>query len=203
MLALLLCGMSSDPEESVYESLMNVWRQERSDEKPSKLPDDLAEKLRGYIGSMKHYLKVSDRSSLTSELREAAVEAVTRLVKEIFELRLRKLLESALKEEGLENLFMFERGIYPRLVSLIKEYRESVEELVAAAAYQDWEKLSSKYELVCFLKDVPQFIGSDLEVYGPFKAGDLAALPPENARSLELANVVRLIRVLQPKLKEG
>jgi len=195
--------MLSNPEEDVYEALMNVWRQEKGEEKPSKLPDDLAEKLRGYIGSIKHYLKVSDRSSLTSELREAAVEAVTRLVREIFELRLRKLLESALKEEGLENLFMFERRIYPSLVSLIKEYRENVEELVAAAAYQDWEKLSSKYELVCFLKDVPQFVGSDLEIYGPYKAGDLATLPPENARNLELANIVRPIRVLQPKLREG
>lgn len=195
--------MSSNPEKNAYEALMNVWRQERSEEKLSKLPDDFTETLRGYIGSMKHYLKVSDKSSLASRLREAAVEAVTRLVKESFELRLRKLLESALKEEKLENLFMFERRIYPRLVSLIKEYRENVEELVAAAAYQDWEKLSSKYELVCFLKDVPQFIGFDLEVYGPFKAGDLAALPPENARNLELANAVRLIRVLQPKLREG
>ncbi|MCD6312918.1 MAG: DNA replication complex GINS family protein [Thaumarchaeota archaeon] len=195
--------MLSNPEEDVYEALMNVWRQEKGEEKPSKLPDDLAEKLRGYIGSIKHYLKVSDRSSLTSEFREAAVEAVTRLVREIFELRLRKLLESALKEEGLENLFMFERRIYPSLVSLIKEYRENVEELVAAAAYQDWEKLSSKYELVCFLKDVPQFVGSDLEIYGPYKAGDLATLPPENARNLELANIVRPIRVLQPKLREG
>ena len=195
--------MLSNPEEDVYEALMNVWRQEKGEEKPSKLPDDLAEKLRGYIGSIKHYLKVSDRSSLTSELREAAVEAVARLVREIFELRLRKLLESALKEEGLENLFMFERRIYPSLVSLIKEYRENVEELVAAAAYQDWEKLSSKYELVCFLKDVPQFVGSDLEIYGPYKAGDLATLPPENARNLELANIVRPIRVLQPKLREG
>ncbi len=194
--------MASNPEKDVYEVLMDAWRKERNERGLAKLPDDLAEKLREYVGSIKHYLRVSDRESLTFELREAAVEAVTRLVQEIFELRLRKLVESAIKGEALENLFIFERRIYPRLASLVKEYRESVRELVTAIAYQDWEKVGSKYEVVYFLKDAPQFVGIDLETYGPFKAGDIAALPPENARNLELAGLVKSIKVLQPKINE-
>jgi len=192
--------MASNPDKDVYEVLMDVWRRERDEEKLAKLPDDLSQKLREYIGSMKHYLRISDKESLAFELRKAAVENVARLVQEIFELRLRKLIESAVKGKPLKNLFLFERGAYPRLVSLIKEYRENVRELIRAVAYQDWEKVGSRYEVVYFLKDVPQFMGIDLETYGPFKAGDLAVLPPENARNLELAGLARSIKVLQPEI---
>lgn len=34
---------------------------------------------------------------------------------------------------------------------------------------------------VRFLKDVPAILGPDMKTYGPFKKGDIAALPKENA----------------------
>jgi len=191
--------MSSDSHRDVYESLMEAWRIERGEEGPAKLPEELLEDIRKYIGGLKHQLRVSDRGTLTSELREVFLEAVMRIVQELFELRLRKLVEAAVEEKPLENLIGFERRIYPRLVSLVKEYRDCIEELIEAVAYQNWERIPSRYELVCFLKDVPEFIGIDLESYGPFRAGDIAALPSENARNLELAGVVRVIKVLQPR----
>jgi hypothetical protein len=190
--------MSSDSHGDLYEALMEAWRIERGEEGLAKLPEELLEDIRKYIGSLKHQLRVSDRGTLTSDLREVFLDAVTRIVRELFELRLRKLVEAAVEEKPLENLIGFERRIYPRLVSLIKEYRDCVGELVEAVAYQNWEKMPSRYELICFLKDAPELIGIDLESYGPFKAGDIAALPSENARNLELAGVVRVIKVLQP-----
>ncbi|MEM1655085.1 MAG: hypothetical protein QXU12_04915 [Nitrososphaerota archaeon] len=177
---------------------MEAWRLEKGERDLARLPENLLEDIRKYIGSLKHQLRVSDKGTLTSELKEVFLEAVMSVVRELFELRLRKLIGAAVEEKPVENLLEFERRIYPRLVSLIKEYRDYVKELIEAVAYQNWERMPSKYELVCFLKDTPEFIGIDLESYGPFKAGDLAALPPENARNLELAGIVRVIKVLQP-----
>jgi len=192
--------MAENPEKDVYEMLKELWRKEVESEGLAKLPDDLSQKLREYIGSIKHYLKVSDKETLSAEIKEAAANAVVRLVEDIFELRLRKILRYALNNQAPESLYNFEFEFYPSLLKLIQDYRESVREMATAVAYQDWAQIKSQYELVCFLKDVEQIIGSDLKVYGPFKAGDLAVLPPENARNLELANVIRIIRVLEPRL---
>lgn len=190
--------MGSDSHADLYEALMEAWRLEKGEQDPAKLPEDLLENIRKYVGNLKHQLRVSDKGTLTSELKEVFLEAITRVVRELFELRLRKLIRVAIEEKPVENLLGFERRIYPKLVSLIKEYRDYVRELIEAVAYQSWERMPSRYELVCFLKDAPEFIGIDLESYGPFKAGDLAALPSENARNLELAGIVRVIKVLQP-----
>ena len=195
-----MAEMAENPEKDVYEMLKELWRKEVESEGLAKLPDDLSQKLREYIGSIKHYLKVSDKETLSAEIKEAAANAVVKLVEDIFELRLRKILRYALNNQAPESLYNFEFEFYPSLLKLIQDYRESVREMATAVAYQDWAQIKSQYELVCFLKDVEQIIGSDLKVYGPFKAGDLAVLPPENARNLELANVIRIIRVLEPRL---
>jgi len=192
--------MANDPEKDVYEILNDIWRKENEEEELAKLPEDLAEKLREYVGSIKHYLKVSDKETLSAEIREAAANAVTRLVQEIFELRLRKILRYVLRNEVPENLYGFELKFYPNMLKLIQDYRDAVREMATAAAYQDWEQIRSKYEVVCFLKDVSQIVGPNLKVYGPFKAGDIATLPLENARNLEMANIVRIVKVLEPKL---
>ena len=192
--------MTDDPEKDVYDLLNDIWRKEIEEEQPVKLPEDLAEKLREYVGSIKHYLKVSDKETLSAELREAAANTVIKLVKEIFELRLRKIIRAALRNEIPENLYGFELRFCPNLLKLLQDYRDSVREMATAAAYQDWEQIRSKYEVVCFLKDVSQIVGPNLEVYGPFKTGDIATLPLENARNLELSNIVRIIKVLEPRL---
>ncbi len=197
-----MSDMSSGSHADVYEALIEAWRIEKNEGAPAKHPEDFLENIRKYIGSIKHQLRVSDKGALTSELKEAFLETVTRAVRELFELRLRKLVKAAIEGRPLEGLFGFERRIYPRLVSLIMEYRDCVGELVEAVAYQNWERLPSKYEFVYFLKDAPEFVGIDLESYGPFKAGDLAVLPPENARNLELAGIVRVIKILQPGVRK-
>jgi len=192
--------MADDPGRDVYDLLNEVWRREVEGEELARLPDDLAERLREYMGSIKHYLKVSDRETLSAELREAAANTIMRLLEEVFELRLRKIIRLALRNEVPENLYGFELRFCHDLIKLIQDYRDSVRAVATAAAYQDWEQIRSRYEVVCFLKDVSQIVGPNLEVYGPFKAGDLATLPLECARNLQLSNIVRIIKVLEPRL---
>lgn len=180
--------------------LTELWKKEFENQGLIKLPEDLAKKLREYIGGMKHYLRVSDRETLSAEIREAAVRTASSLVKELFELRLRKIIRCLLNNVQPENLFQFEAELYPRFIKLIQEYRERVEEIAEAIAYQDWEQMKTRHEVVSFLKDIDQIVGPNLEVYGPFKAGDIATLPQETARNLELAGIIRIIKILEPKL---
>ncbi|MFB6115843.1 MAG: hypothetical protein ABEK04_06190, partial [Candidatus Nanohalobium sp.] len=41
------------------------------------------------------------------------------------------------------------------------------------------------YNIVEINSDVPEFMGTDLEAYGPFEEGDQAEVPEDNAEILE------------------
>jgi DNA replication factor GINS len=48
---------------------------------------------------------------------------------------------------------------------------------------------------VRFLQDIPEIVGVDLEIYGPFKKEDVASLPLSNAQALEKQGAVKAIEV--------
>jgi len=191
--------MDEGSGQSIYELLTTLWRRERESGELVKLPEDFAQRVQEYIGSVKHYLKVSDRQSLSYELKRAELEAVTSLLNELFRLRLRKILNLVLQESSPENLFDFESRIYLNLLESVKEYRRRVGELMVSVAYRDWREIKSNLIPVYFLKEHEKIVGSDRKTYGPFKPGDIAVLPPENVKILEMRNVVRVLRVLEPE----
>ena len=191
--------MDKGSGQSIYELLTTLWRRERESEGLVKLPEDFARRVQEYVGSVKHYLKVSDRQSLSYELKRAELEAVTSLLNELFGLRLRKILNLVLQEGSPENLFDFESRIYLNLLESVKEYRRRVRELTVSVAYRDWREIKSILVPVYFLKEHGKIITPDRRVYGPFKPGDIAVLPPENAKILEMKDVVRVLRVLEPE----
>ena len=202
MLEPCLWLMDEGSGQSIYELLITLWRRERESEELVKLPEDFGRRVQEYIGSVKHYLKVSDKQSLSFELKKAELEAVTSLLNELFELRLRKILNLILQESSPENLLDFESRIYLNLLESVKEYKRKVKELMVSVAYRDWKEVESTLIPVYFLKEHGRIISSDRKTYGPFKAGDIAILPSENAKILELKNIVRILRVLEPKLRK-
>ena len=191
--------MDEGSGQSIYELLTTLWRRERESGELVKLPEDFAQRIQEYIGSVKHYLKVSDRQSLSYELKMAELEAVTSLLNELFRLRLRKILNLVLQESSPENLFDFESRIYLNLLESVKEYRRRVGELMVSVAYRDWREIKSNLIPVYFLREHEKIVGPDRKTYGPFKPGDIAVLPPENVKILEVRNIVRVLRVLEPE----
>ena len=53
--------------------------------------------------------------------------------------------------------------------------------------------LAHEYVLVRFRREVPAFTGADMMEYGPFRVGDLAKLPKENAEALLAHGAVELV----------
>ena len=51
-------------------------------------------------------------------------------------------------------------------------------------------------------RDLPVFLGEDLKEYGPFKAGDLADLPPQAARVLLRHGAAALAQTILDWLEE-
>ncbi len=189
-------------ETGLYELLYELWMKERESSGLIALPKDLEGMIRDYVAQAKAYLRVSDKKSLSARLREAELQAVKKLAEELFTLRMEKIVKHAKEGRPSENLYGPEHQLYESLRRAITEYRERVKTLVEAAAYPDWRPIEARYELVAFLQDFPQIVGEDLETYGPFRKGDIAVLPPGNARALESRGVVRRIRVGEPAVEE-
>ncbi len=189
-------------ETGLYELLYELWMKERESVGLTLLPKELENLIRNYVAQAKAYLRVSDKKSLSARLREAELEAVRKLAEELFTLRMEKIIKYAKNGKSPENLYGHEHQLFENIRRSITEYKEKVKALVEAAAYPDWKPIESRYELVSFLQDFPQIVGEDLETYGPFRRGDIAVLPPGNARALESRGVVRRIRVGEPAAVE-
>lgn len=168
------------PEETItFELIRKIQREEQTSPKLTRLPENFYEKLSLYL---------EQKRKLSEENRKVALELknVKALVEDIFNRRERKIINQAIitvrTKIPPENLTEEEKEFFDDLVKTIGERRKKTL----------GEILSEKKEgnLVVFKEDVPQFVGSDEKVYGPFKKGDKAKLPEENVKILKEKGVV-------------
>ncbi|HDJ96612.1 MAG TPA: DNA replication complex GINS family protein, partial [Candidatus Aenigmarchaeota archaeon] len=171
------------PEEKTemisFEVIRNVHRAERRSAKLTKLPEDFFEKVNDYL-NRKRFLaekKMDEKAFLE-------VRNIERLIEEVFNIRERKIINQALiaVRTGIppENLTKEESDFFNKVVELLKRRRE--EEL--KRILERGEVTEEKIKLLIFKEDVPEFVGADMKTYGPFKKGDIAKLPDENAELL-------------------
>lgn len=113
--------------------------------------------------------------------RKDAIELknIERLVEDIFNRRERKILNMALiavrTKIPPENLSEEENVFFDQLVNFIKTRRENALDKILTG--------EDRFKTVVFKEDTTEFIGSDLNTYGPFKKGDKAKIPKENAKA--------------------
>lgn len=188
-------------EVSVYELVYELWKIENSIDELGKLPEGFEDKLREYFSRLKSYLRVSDKTMLSTSLREAEVEAVAKLVQSLFEVRLGKIIRAVEMGSYLENMSGFEKNIYMSLHRILSEYRRYIESIILATAYSGWKTIESDYDVVCFQQDFPQIVGEDLKTYGPFKKGDIAVLPRANAQTLTFKGIAYKLTIMTPELE--
>lgn len=188
-------------EVSIYELVYELWKIENSIDELGKLPEGFEDKLREYFSRLKSYLRVSDKTMLSTSLREAEVEAVAKLVQSLFEVRLGKIIRAVEAGSYPENMSGFEKNIYMSLHRILSEYRRYIESIILATAYSGWKTIESDYDVVCFQQDFPQIVGEDLKTYGPFKKGDIAVLPRANAQTLTVKGIAYKLTIMTPELE--
>jgi DNA replication factor GINS len=165
------------PEETItFELIRRVQREEQRVPKLTKLPENFYQNVSSYL-QQKRKLEEKDRKTALE------VKNIERLIEDIFNRRERKILNQALITARTnippENLTEEEKIFFDTLVKYIKERRTNILNAVLQAAEK--EELAN---LIIFKEDVPEFVGSDLKTYGPFKKGDIAKLPEENMKVL-------------------
>jgi len=165
------------PEETItFELIRKIQREEQRLPKLTKLPEN-------FYKNVSLYLQQKKKIAESKEDRKVALETknIERLIEDIFNRRERKVLNQALITARTkippEDLTDEEREFFEALTNSIKERRKSVLNKILSEKKEE-------VDLIVFKEDAPEFVGSDLKSYGPFKKGDIAKLPEENVKVL-------------------
>lgn len=187
-----------------YETIRNAHRAEKEEEL-QKLPLGFFDSVRSWFS---HKEKLKDTTSLLE------VENAKKLLEDVINRRERKIVLSALRTVRGElppaSLTDDERKFFDQLVNTLKafgnemtekfrsyadiaeekveEAKKSVEELKSEVPVE--KQVENKFIkpngklLVKALVDLPRFVGSNMESYGPLKIGDVIYVPDEVGKLL-------------------
>ena len=162
-----------------FEVVRTVHRAEKRNTKLTELPENFFEKVKEYLNRKRLLAEKKMDEKAFLEVRN-----IERLIEEIFNMRERKIINQALiaVRTGIppENLTKEENEFFNKVVDLLKSRRESVLKKLLEKS----EIVEEKIKLLIFKEDVPEFVGVDMKTYGPFRKGDIAKLPEENAELL-------------------
>ncbi|OGI12657.1 hypothetical protein A3K64_03710 [Candidatus Micrarchaeota archaeon RBG_16_36_9] len=182
-----------------YETVRNAHRAEKEDEL-QRLPE-------GFFESIRNWFKLKEKQKDTTSLLE--VENAKKLLEDIINRRQKKIVLAALStmrgqlppsglndeerkffDEIVNTLKSFKNVMNEKFRSFddiaeekIEEAKKSVEELKPIEDVPAVIKPNGK-TLVKILSDLPRFVGSNMQSYGPLKIGDIITLPDEIGKLL-------------------
>ena len=187
-----------EEEDSVlsFNRLRKVEKQERRNEDLSSLEND-------FFLSAAQYLEDKENSGNRREYMNAK-----RLFKRIVSQRRQKVVKNA-RLSLKSDIQASELSLLPRETELFlslkddfEQHQQEIEDMVENGGTggvprveaspeqtqeepEQTEETREGYENVLIKQDVPEFMGTDLESYGPFEQGERVELPEENAEILK------------------
>ena len=179
----------------MYNELYKAWKSEKSSEKTQPLASDFYQKVQTYLSGLEQDSASLDAHTLQGRLTLKEKEVVSRLLQELRETRLQKLVNIT-KQHGTvdaTDLTEEERNLVKGIDDSLQAFEHGRSDLAGTAntASEDRIELS----VVRFLQDIPEIVGTDLKIYGPYKKEDVASLPDQNARALVKQGAAKEIEV--------
>jgi DNA replication initiation complex subunit (GINS family) len=185
-------------EESTitYQAIYDLVRKEKTNDALQKLEPETYSQLIKYLRvKLQIYKNAKARKINPDELAKIKLQITSarKLIKELYERRERKILSMAINKSRTKSdiidtsvLLPEEKLILEDTVKILDKYRKGIL-LNLVNAKLPFSKQDDKQEpailpkddnqLIRFTDKVPKFLGTNLEIYGPFKEGDMANLP--------------------------
>lgn len=182
-------------ETLTFSDLRKIQKEEQRADELTELDDDFLLKASSYL----------ERKKENGEKRD--YQSSQRVFDKIVALREKKIvrnarlsLKSDIKASEL-NLLPREKELFRETQQLFEEHRNRLKNVEAVKEHPEHEgeveekdqqiekeaesEAEEGYRKVKILGNVPEFMGTDLEEYGPFEEGDKPLLPEDNAEILE------------------
>ena len=122
-------------------------------------------------------------------------EAVTRLLRELKEARLQKLVSITKRQGDMDATCLTdeEKTLVKGIEDSMKAFGQGRSEPARTGDVASEEPI--ELSVVRFLQDIPEIVGTDLKIYGPYKKEDVGSLPNQNARALVMQGAAKEIEV--------
>ncbi len=183
-----------------YEVLFEILRKEKNNPELQQLDPTFYADVVRYMKEKEEILQDREHADPFEAGHELA--NIGRILKELWERRERKIITLALNKSRTSQLSVDtkhmldeEREAYERFLAMFTAAKEGILKRLLAKelprlsfAKEEGAKRSDATDadgvMVRFLDDVKKFVGSELEVYGPFAREDIAQLPKAVAKIL-------------------
>lgn len=176
----------------MYSDLYKMWKAEKSSTAPNPLSSDFYQQAQKYLKSLDDELASANTSSLQGRLLTEEKEIAGQLLYELRETRLRKIILGIQSHIQTQPSDLTEEEI--AAITNINKILSSLNQ-AQGTEIQHRNEVASTLTIVRFIQDIPEIVGVDLKIYGPFKKEDVASLPLPNAQALERQGAVKVVEL--------
>ena len=178
----------------MYNELYKAWKSEKTSRETQPLSNDFYQRAENYLRSLEEEKGPVDEHSANGRLTLKEKEVVSRLLSELKEARLRKLLAITQNGESIDqaNLTEEETKLVKDLDMSLRTFNQH--KLKPETGSPDVAE-TVELSVVRFLQDIPEIVGTDLRIYGPYKREDVGSLPLQNAKALAMQGAAKQIEV--------
>jgi len=180
-------------DELTYSELTKLQRKEKETNALQDLGEDFIKRVTEYVKRKKELINKEDDNVFSRDVSNKArieLSNAKKILKDLYDYREKKVLNQALlsvrsgvslKDTTL--MLSDERKLYDELLSLLKKYREKYEKSIEAGALP--KRVEENQEVIIkILERVPNFVGPDNKIYGPYTKGEVISLNKKLAEIL-------------------
>jgi DNA replication factor GINS len=182
-----------------YSRLLDAWRSERHESGLQPLPEGFFADMSDYTSRLREQTRMLDRGSMRGRIALKERDNAERMLRELFQLRLRKIVVSELDGTAIAPTILApeEKRLQAELRRLLADHSDRLKSILMGRAPQVEARPSprSGLKVVRFLKALPAIIGIDMKTYGPFKPEDVASIPEENAENLIRRGIAKEVEI--------
>lgn len=198
------------------EVLYEILRKEKVSPEIQQLDKNFYRNIVKYLQDKKNLIETQkDNPMFSKEIIKInkEIEGIKRMLKEIYERRENKIIQTALFSSRSKNkddaayLLPEEKRLYKSVLDSVELYRKSIldnillaklpmlEEPPKSIKTDDFQKPIEDNKLVRIIHPIPKFVGTDLNIYGPFEQEDVSLLPIKVADLLISKNRAEEIKI--------
>ena len=169
-----------------YNEIYEALRKEKYSEQLQQINKNFVKEVSEYLKDRQNVAdKKEDMFSDTIMKTKKQMENAIAIFKELILRRKKKLLnlafiarETGISKRDFENMLDFEKEMFDIIVKGMEESAKKVADMI------NGKQEKAKNTLILFKESVPEFLGMDGEMMGPFDKGEIANLPEEVSKIL-------------------
>lgn len=201
-----------------YSRLYDAWRREKQRIDIQPLQENFHAAIAEYITQLREQTKTVDKSTLAGKIVEKEKEHVERMIGELNQIRMRKIVILEVEEKSVDvlNLTAEEKRLQVELRRLLAAHSQGIKHVFVGREYKTeiplpqntqpqtqpqqttqppQQKPQQAFKVIRFTQTIPAIMGVDMMTYGPFKAEDIASLPAPNAENLIRKGIAKEVEI--------